>query len=57
MMHSIYLTRNEEGKHFGTAVRERRLRKEDRRPESKLAGKRKEVGRQVSPCWQRSWDS
>lgn len=28
MMHSTYVTGNEEGRHFGTATRERRLRKE-----------------------------
>lgn len=56
MMHSTFITRTEEGKCFGTAVRERRVRKEDSQPESKLARKRKEAGRQSAPCWQRSWE-
>lgn len=49
MMHSTYVTRNEEGRHFGTATRERRLRKEVQQPDGMLAGKRRETGRQVSP--------
>lgn len=48
MMHSTHVTRNEEGRHSGTATRERRLRKEVQQPEGKPAGKRRETGRQVS---------
>lgn len=56
MMDSTFVTRTEEGNCFGTAATERRLSKEAREPESKLDGKRKGVGRQVAPCWQRSWE-
>lgn len=53
---STFVTRTEEGKCVGTVVRERRVRKEASQPENKLARKRKEVGRQIAPCWQRSWE-
>lgn len=56
MMHSTCY-KNEEGKRCGTAAKETRLRKEDQQPESKLTEKRRGVERQVSPGWQRSWDS
>ena len=51
-----FVTRTEEGKCLGTVVRETRVRKEDGQRESELARKRKEVGRQIAPCWQRSWE-
>lgn len=41
-MHSPYTTRNENGKRIGQQLEERKMRKEDRRSESKLAGKRRE---------------